>query len=89
VRRHRHGSGRGRACWLSAEQQEAVKAQASAGAWRTAAQARRWIEQQYGVRDTATGISPLLARLRLTPKRPRPHAEPASPEAQAAWNQGE
>jgi transposase len=74
---------------LSAAPQEAVKAQASAGAFRTAAQARRWIEQQYGVRDTATGIYPLLARLRMNPKRPRPHAEKASPEAQAAGKKGD
>src|SRR5262245_9037191 len=43
VRRHRHGGGRGRACWLSAEQQEAVKSRASAGMFRTAAHARQWI----------------------------------------------
>jgi transposase len=89
VRRHRHGGGHGRACWLSAEQQEAVKAQASAGAFRTAAQARLWIEQQYGVRYTPTGIYPLLARLRMRPKRPRPQAEKASPQAQVAWKKGD
>jgi transposase len=89
VRRPRQGSGRGRACWLSAEQQATLQAQARAGAFRTAAQARLWIEQQYGVRDTATGISPLLARLRMPPKRPRPHAEKASPEAQAAGTKGD
>lgn len=89
VRRHRHGGGRGRACWLSPEQQDAVKIRASAGAFRTAAQARLWIEQQYGVRYTSKGIYPLLARLRMKPKRPRPQAEKASPEAQAAWKKGD
>jgi transposase len=89
VRRHRHGGGRGRACWLSPEHQAALKTRASAGAFRTAAQARLWIEQQYGVRYTAKGIYPLLARLRMKPKRPRPQAEKASPEAQAAWKKGD
>jgi hypothetical protein len=55
-RRQRHGSGRGRACWLNPEQPAALKAPARAGALRTAAQARLWIEPQSGVRSTATGI---------------------------------
>ena len=44
-----HG-GRGAACWLSAEQQALLLAASRSGRFRTSAEARRWVEQEFGVR---------------------------------------
>jgi transposase len=88
VGRHRHGGRQGRACWLSAEQRAERAAEAARGHFRTAAQARGWVEQRWGVRYTPKSISTLLRRLTLHPEVPRPQAEKASPQAQARWKGG-
>lgn len=71
--------------WLNAEQQQALKQQANTGAFRTAQEAARWIEAQWGLHYRYVGIYRLMHRLDLRLKVPRPQSEKASPEAQAAW----
>jgi transposase len=82
-----HGGGGGRSP-LSAQQQQAVKRQADTGAFRTAQEASRWIEAQWGIHYRYAGIYRLVHRLDLRPKVPRPQSDKASPEAQAAWKKG-
>jgi transposase len=73
---------------LSAQQQQAVKRQADLGAFRTAQEASRWIEQQWGVQYRYAGIYRLMHRLDLRLKVPRPRSEKASAQAQEAWKKG-
>ncbi len=79
---------RGGTSYLTPEQEAQVKAQADAGTFRTAQEAAKWIEQQWGVRYKYGGIYGLFRHLELRKKVPRPQAEKASPEAQAAWKKG-
>lgn len=88
VRRHRRGGRQGRAAKLTAEQEQALRARAAAGAFRTAAEVRQWVAATCAVDYTADSIYRLLWRLRIHPKVPRPQAGNASPEAQAAWKKG-
>jgi transposase len=87
VTAHRLG-GLGKAPWLSPAQQAEVIAEAAKGQWRTAADARRWIVERFGVTYTLNGIYELLARLKCKPKVPRPLHAKASLEAQEAWKKG-
>lgn len=82
-----HGADGGRS-YLTAEQEQQVKARADTGAFRTAQEAGEWIAQQWGVRYTYKGIYGLFRRLELRKKVPRPQSEKASPEAQEAWKKG-
>ena len=77
--------GKGRSAFLRPEQQAALVAQSATGAFRTAAEARQWIEDQFGVRYTDGGMYALLGRLRVHPKVPRPVNPKADPAAQEAW----
>jgi transposase len=83
-----HGA-RGGPSYLTPEQERQVKAEADSGAFRTAQEAARWIEEQWGVRYKYKGIYGLFRRLKLRKKVPRPQSEHASPEAQAAWKRGD
>ena len=83
-----HGA-QGGASYLTPEQEREVKAQADSGGFRTAQEAARWIEEQWGVRYKYQGIYGLFRRLKLRKKVPRPQSERASPEAQAAWKKGD
>lgn len=83
-----HGA-RGGSCYLTAEQEAQVKAQADSGAFRTAQEAAQWIQQQWGTQYTYKGIYGLFRRLKLRKKVPRPQSERASAEAQAAWKKGD
>ena len=87
VRARRRG-GRGQASWLTPEQQAAVLREAATGAFHTAADARRWIQERLGVSYRPKGVYRLLKRLGCRPKVPRPIHEKADPAAQAAWKGG-
>ncbi len=83
-----HGA-RGSECWLSERQRELLVERASLGKFRTYEEARRWVEQEWGVRYRYKGMYALLARMGVRPKVvPRPAAEKADPEAQEAWKRG-
>jgi transposase len=84
---HRLG-GVGRRPWLNAEQQAEVLAEAAKGKWRTAADARRWIAERFGVDYKLKGVYELLERLKCKPKVPRPINVNASLEAQEVWKKG-
>ena len=88
VARHRRGRRAGRPPRLAPEQQARLLAEAGQGAFRTAEEAARWVEQRFGVRYTPWGIYALLRRLGWRPKVPRPVAAKADPAAQAAWKGG-
>jgi transposase len=86
--RARKRGGRGAAAWLTPEQEAAVLEQAARGAFHTAAEARQWIQEQFGVRYRPKGVYRLLKRLRCRPKVPRPVHEKANRVEQAAWKKG-
>src|SRR5207237_1075699 len=84
----RGGDGGGAAAWLTAEQQAAVLEQAATGAFHTAADVRRWIQEQFGLSYRPKGIYRLLKRLGCRPKVPRPVHEKANLAGQVAWKKG-
>jgi len=83
-----HGA-RGQPSYLSAEQRQALVAQAAGGAFRTYDEARQWVADQFGVRYSYQGMYAVLARLGVHPKVPRPMAAKADPHTQAAWKRGD
>ena len=87
VRAHRQ-AGTGQPSFLTAEQQAQLWDQAATGAFRTAAEARRWVAEQFGVHYRPGGMYALLGRLRIHPKVPRPVNPKADQGAQAAWKKG-
>jgi transposase len=87
ARAHRQ-AGRGQPAFLTAEQQTQLSEQAATGAFRTAAEAQRWVEARFGVRYRPGGMYALLGRLRIHPKVPRPVNPKADQAAQAAWKKG-
>ena len=79
----------GSECRLSERQRELLVERASLGEFRTYEEARRWVEEEWGVRYCYKGMYALLARVGVRPKvPPRPAAEKADPEAQEAWKRG-
>jgi putative transposase len=81
-------AGKGTPARLSGEQQAAVVAETATGRFRTAAEVVVWVQEVFGAVYTVSGMHQLLRRLRCTPKVPRPLAEKASLEEQAAWKKG-
>jgi len=79
----------GNECRLSEHQQQELVERAGRGEFRTYEEARRWVEQQWGVEYRYKGMYAVLARLGVRPKVPRPAAEKADPEAQEAWKKGD
>jgi transposase len=75
----------GNECRLSENQQQELVERAGRGEFRTYEEARRWVEQQWGVEYRYKGMYAVLARLGVRPKVPRPAAEKADPEMQEAW----
>ena len=87
VRAHRR-AGKGRAAYLTAEQQAQLVDRAASGAFFTAQDVRRWVADTFGVEYRLKGVYRLLARLGCHPKLPRPY-NPRSTEAeQDAWKKG-
>lgn len=78
----------GSECRLSERQRELLFERASLGEFRTYEEARRWVEEEWGVKYRYKGMYALLARVGVRPKVPRPAAEKADPEAQEAWKRG-
>jgi transposase len=87
VRRHRR-AGKGRAAYLTPEQQARLVAEAATGGFFTAADAVRWAAATFGVTYTTKGMHRLLGRLGCRKKAPRPMNPKTSAEAQAAWKKG-
>lgn len=81
-------AGKGSRARLTGEQQAALVAEAATGRFRTAAEVVGWVQETWGAVYTISGMHQLLRRLRCTPKIPRPLAEKADLEAQAAWKKG-
>ena len=72
----RHAGSQGAPSFLSPEQQAELAEAVATGQFRTAAEIRRWVEEQWGVSYTEGGMYALLGRLRCDPKGPRPiHAK--------------
>ncbi len=88
IRQHRHGGRQGRHPFLTAQQRAQLKAHTATGAIKTIAQAVAWVQRQFGVTYTYWGMRSLFERLQSGKKVPRPQAENASSEAQAAWKKG-
>ncbi len=82
-----HGA-RGAQGWLSLAQREELVTRAARGEFRTYEEARVWVEREWGVRYSYKGMYWALAKLGVHPKVPRPAADKADPEAQAAWKGG-
>jgi transposase len=83
-----HSGGQGQPAWLTPEQEAAVAEEAAKGAFTTAAEARRWVAEQFGVTYRPKGIYGLLRRVRCRPKVPRPVHTKADLAAQEAWKKG-
>lgn len=81
-------AGRGQPAFLTADQQAQLRDQAATGAFRTAAEAQRWVADRFGIRYRPGGMYGLLGRLRIQPKVPRPVNPKADQVAQAAWKKG-
>jgi transposase len=85
---HKMG-GKGQEPFLTDEAQEQVAEEVGTGRFRTAAEIREWIAEQYGVTyKTTSSIYSLMNRLRCAPKVPRPIHAKADQEQQASWKKG-
>ena len=87
VRSH-HQAGKGRASYLTAEQQEQLVAEVAKGSFFTAREVQQWIAATFQVHYRLKGVYRLLARLGCHPKVPRPYNPRSTPEEQAAWKKG-
>jgi len=84
----RHAQGQGAPSFLTLEQQAMLAEEVATGRFRTAAEIRAWVQEQWGVRYTEGGMYALLKRLQCAPKVPRPIHEKADHLAQARWKKG-
>ena len=88
VLRHRHGGHGGRQSWLTDEQEDELKAAATAGEVRCIQDGVQWAQEQHGVTYTYWGMRRVFVRLGLRKKVPRPRNPQASAEQQEAWKKG-
>ena len=86
--RAHHQAGKGRAAYLTAEQQAQLVEQAASGAFFTAKDVQAWVTARFGVQYRLKGIYRLLARLGCHPKVPRPYNPRSTAAEQAAWKKG-
>ena len=84
----RHAGSQGAPSFLTAAQKTEVATEVATGRFRTAAEIRRWVQEQWGVSYTEGGMYALLHRLRCAPKVPRPVHEQVDHLAQARWKKG-
>jgi transposase len=80
--------GKGRAPWLSREQQEQLRQQVAQRRFLMAQEAVDWVAQTFGVHYTRGSMYSLLARLHGGKKVPRPLGEKASLEVEEQWKRG-
>lgn len=80
--------GRGKASWLTAEQQEQFRSQVAQGTFRTARHALQWVKENSGVQYKLKGMYSLLERVKGKKKVPRPMATNTSLKAQEEWKKG-
>lgn len=73
---------------LRDEQRTALQLVSRKGEFRTAADVRVYVQQQFGVSYSRSGSYYLLHQLKLKPKVPRPQAVKADPAAQQGWKKG-
>ncbi len=83
-----HAGGQGAPSFLTVEQRSALADEVATGRFHTAAEIRRWVQEQWGVTYTEGGMYALLGRLHCAPKVPRPIHEKADHLAQARWKKG-
>jgi len=88
LRRTPGHAARGTGAYLTSEQQASLRREADHGAFRTAREVQRWIEQQWRIAYTRKGIYSLFRRMKITWKVPRPQSEQADREEQEAWKKG-
>jgi transposase len=84
----RHAGGQGAPSFLTPEQRAELGDEVATGRFRTAAEIRQWVQEQWGVSYTEGGMYALLHRLRCAPKVPRPIHEKTDQLAQARWKKG-
>jgi transposase len=80
--------GKGKTPWLTTDQQARLCAHAATGAIHTAAQARAWVADTFGVSYTEGGMYAVLGRLTIHPKVPRPVNPKTDLAAQERWKKG-
>ena len=88
VRRTVGGQRREQPGYLSAEQEEELRARADGGHFRTAQEAADWLEAQWGIRYRPGSIYSVFRRMGISKKVPRRQAEQADEGQQAAWKKG-
>ncbi len=88
VLRHRWGGHGGKARRLTAEQEAALRAQASRGDIRTVQEGVAWARKTCQVEYSYWGMRWVFDRLELKKKVPRPRHPKVSVEEQAAWKKG-
>lgn len=88
VRRTVGGQRREQPGYLSAEQEEELRARADAGHFHTAQEAADWLEAQWGIQYRPGSIYSVFRRMGIGKKVPRRQAEQADEGQQAAWKKG-
>lgn len=84
----RHAGCQGAPSFLTPDQRARLADEVATGRFRTAAEIRQWVLEQWGVEYTPNGMYALLGRLRCAPKVPRPIHEKTDHLAQARWKKG-
>ena len=84
----RHAGSQGAPSYLTPEQRAELSDTVATGRFRTAAEIRQWVQEQWGVSYTEGGMYALLRRLRCAPRVPRPVHEKTDHLAQARWKKG-
>lgn len=80
-----HVAYRGSACELSAAELTLLDAHLQTHLYQTAKAVARWVEEQFGVSYTESGMTALLHRLGYVYKKPKVVPGKANPEAQKAF----
>lgn len=88
LRRRPGHAASGTGSYLTSQQQAQLRREADGGAFRTAREVQRWIEQQWGIGYGRKGIYSLFRRMKITWKVPRPQSDQADPDEQATWKTG-
>ena len=84
---HKMG-GKGRESFLTTDQAEELAQEVATGRFRTAAEIRDWVSEQYGITYKVGGVYSLMERMKCSPKTPRPMHEKTDPEQKASWKKG-